>query len=47
MGSVLYLRVYSAAQKFIASNIPPDKHFVSLYPICLFYLFIGFLVLYM
>ena len=36
-----------AAQAFIAKNVPAKKRGVSLYPILLFYLFIGLMVLYM
>lgn len=38
---------YVAAQVFIAFNIDESKRGVAVYPILLFYLFIGFMVLYM
>lgn len=38
---------YAASQAFIANNIAPERRGVALYPILLFYLFLGFVVLYM
>ena len=30
----------------MANNVPPGKKFVSVFPICLFYLFMGLFVVY-
>lgn len=38
---------YLASRAFVAVNVAEDRKFVALYPICVFYIFMAVLLMYM